>query len=149
MKIVVGSDHAGDLYKRAVAQHLESLGYAVTLVGSTGTERFDYPLASDAVARSIESKEADLGILVCGSGIGVSIRANRYPFIRAANCTSEEMAQLAREHNHANVLCLGERIIEQDVALRIVDQFLTTEPDQGERHVHRVELLGTEIDSNC
>ncbi|MFM9874394.1 MAG: ribose 5-phosphate isomerase B [Fimbriimonadaceae bacterium] len=149
MKIVIGSDHAGDTYKRAIAKHLESTGHSITLVGSTGPERFDYPLASDAVAHTIEKSEADCGILICGSGIGVSIRANRYPFIRAALCTSEEMAQLAREHNHANVLCLGERIIDLDIALSIVDRFLNTEPDNGVRHLHRVELLGTKIDSDC
>lgn len=149
MKIVIGSDHAGDTYKRAIAQHLEDIGHVYKIVGSTGTERFDYPIASDEVAHIIEKKQADFGILVCGSGIGVSIRANRYPFIRAALCTTEEMAQLAREHNHANVLCIGERIIELDLALKIVDRFLESTPDNGERHLHRVELLGTKIDSDC
>lgn len=149
MVIVIGSDHAGDSYKRAIAEHLQSAGHLIQLVGSDGTERYDYPLASDSVALVLKNNQAEFGILVCGSGIGVSIRANRYPFIRAALCTSEEMAQLAREHNHANVLCLGERIIELSQALKIVDRFLEATPDNGERHVHRVELLGTKIDSDC
>jgi ribose 5-phosphate isomerase B len=148
LTIVIGSDHAGDHYKREIAQHLESQGHIIEIVGSTGPDRFDYPLASDAVAKVIENNQAEFGILVCGSGIGVSIRANRYPFIRAALCTTEEMAQLAREHNHANVLCLGERIIELELAIKIVERFLESKPDNGERHQHRVELLGTKIDSN-
>lgn len=149
MTVVIGSDHAGDTYKRAIAEHLQTAGHLVQLVGSNEAERYDYPLASDSVARTLKDNLAEFGILICGSGIGVNIRANRYPFIRAALCTTEELAQLAREHNHANVLCLGERIIDLDLAIKIVDRFLETKPDQGERHLHRVELLGTEIDSDC
>lgn len=146
MTIAIGSDHAGDGLKRAIASHLERHGHTVFLAGSQGTERYDYPLAADEVAQLLGHDRADMGILVCGSGIGVSIRANRYPFVRAALCTSVEMAQLAREHNHANVLCLGERIIGRELALAIVDRFLETPPDFSERHVHRVDLLGTKID---
>ncbi|MBX3115371.1 MAG: ribose 5-phosphate isomerase B [Fimbriimonadaceae bacterium] len=145
IRITIGSDHAGDSLKRALESHLSAQGHSITIVGSTGPERFDYPIASDLVAAAIKCGDADFGILVCGSGIGVSIRANRYSFVRAALCTTVEMAQLAREHNHANVLCLGERIMNQELALQVADKFLTTEPDRNERHVHRVELLGAEL----
>ncbi|MBL8069062.1 MAG: ribose 5-phosphate isomerase B [Armatimonadetes bacterium] len=145
MKIVVGSDHAGDHYKREVAQHLIGKGHDVEMVGSEGAERYDYPLAADLVAQRVGRGVSDMGILICGSGIGMSIRANRYPAIRAALCTSEDMAQLAREHNHANVLCLGERMISLSLATAIVDRFLESQPDNSERHAHRVTLLGQEI----
>lgn len=145
MNIVLGSDHAGHQFKTKLADHLAEQGHTVTIVGSQSLDRFDYPIASDEVAHHIGQHPDHFGILICGSGIGVSIRANRYPHIRAALCTTVELGQLAREHNHANVLCLGERIISIELAKEIADKFLATEPDQGERHLHRVKLLGTKL----
>lgn len=145
MTVVLGSDHAGHKFKIALSEYLQSQDIATKIVGSHSEDRFDYPIASDEVAHHIHNHPHDFGILICGSGIGVSIRANRYPHIRAALCTTPQLAQLAREHNHANVLCLGERIITIEQAKEIVDVFLNAKPDLGERHVHRVQLLGTEL----
>ncbi|MCB0826744.1 MAG: ribose 5-phosphate isomerase B [Armatimonadetes bacterium] len=141
MKIALGCDHAGYELSESVENHLVTLGHEVTRFGALSEERFDYPLASDGVACAILDGSQELGVLICGSGIGVSIRANRYDGIRAALCHSTETAELARQHNHANVLCLGARILSKDLALAILESFLNTEVDSGERHVKRVELL--------
>ncbi len=141
MTIVVGSDHAGLELRNHLSNHLKSLGHTVTEVGAMSAESFDYPNASDALVEEILENRASCGVLICGTGIGVSIRANRYPGIRAALCTSTEMAQMAVEHNQANVLCLGARILEEAEALAIVDTYLAAEPDLGERHVRRVQML--------
>ena len=141
MTIVVGSDHAGLELRNHLSNHLKGLGHTVTEVGAMSAESFDYPNASDALVEEILENRASCGVLICGTGIGVSIRANRYPGIRAALCTSTEMAQMAVEHNQANVLCLGARILEEAEALAIVDTYLAAEPDLGERHVRRVQML--------
>lgn len=141
MTIVVGSDHAGLGLRNQVRDHLKNLGHSVTEVGALSTESFDYPSASDALVAEVLENRASCGVLICGTGIGVSIRANRYPGIRAALCTSTEMAQMAVEHNQANVLCLGARILEEAEALAIVDAYLAAKPDLGERHVRRVQML--------
>lgn len=104
-------------------------------------ESYDYPDAADALCRRLLEGKLDFGILICGSGIGISIRANRHLGIRAALCTSPEMAELSRQHNHANVLCLGARITEPDVAIKCLDAFLNATPDPGERHVRRIVKL--------
>jgi len=139
--IVVGSDHAGLELRNHLSNHLKSLGHTVTEVGAMSAESFDYPNASDALVAEILENRASCGVLICGTGIGVSIRANRYPGIRAALCTSTEMAQMAVEHNQANVLCLGARILEEAQARAIVDTYLAAKPDLGERHVRRVQML--------
>jgi ribose 5-phosphate isomerase B len=117
----------------------------VVETGAHSTEAFDYPLAADAVACELKSDTFDFGILVCGTGIGVCIRANRYSHIRAAECTSEEMARLARQHNHANVLCLGGRILDKEQSIAILSAFLETSPDAAERHARRVNLLDAKL----
>lgn len=136
--IALAADHGGVHYKDRIAEMLRADGYQVTDFGTHGTESTDYPdyalLASQAVARG----EAELGILVCGSGIGVAIVANKVHGIRAANCLTTEMAHLAREHNHANVLTLGERLVDWNTAREIVLEFLRTPPSADERHSRRV-----------
>lgn len=141
MKIALGCDHAGYEMSERVEERLISLGHTVTRFGALSEERYDYPRASDGVACSLLDGSQEMGVLICGSGIGVSIRANRYDGVRAALCHSVETAELARQHNHANVLCLGARILSTDLALAILESFLSTEVDSGERHVNRVELL--------
>lgn len=145
MRVAIGSDHAGFDYRRRLTEHLKALGHEVSEFGAPDENRFDYPLASDQVAQAVLNGSHDRGVLVCGSGIGVCIRANRYPGIRAAQCLTVEMAQLARQHNHANVVCIGERVQEYSDVEPIVDAFLSTEEDPGERHVHRVELLDAPV----
>lgn len=146
MKIALGSDHAGFELRQAVQTWLEEQGHEVKTYGAQSSDRYDYPMASNKVAQAILRGDHDFGILVCGTGIGVSIRANRFRGIRAALCTSTDMARLAREHNYANVLCLGARILEQETALKIVETFLSEGEDHAERHENRVEQLDDDID---
>lgn len=145
MKLLFGSDHAGFELRSHVAQWARSQGHEVTEVGANSDEPFDYPLASDAVACELKSGVFDFGVLVCGTGIGVCIRANRYPHVRAAECTSVEMAELARRHNHANVLCLGGRILSKEQSEAILSAFLMTGPDDAERHARRVDMLDANL----
>lgn len=145
MRVAIGSDHAGFDYRQRLVQHLKASGHQVDEFGAPDTDRFDYPLASDQVAHAVLAGTHDRGILVCGSGIGVCIRANRYPGIRAAQAFTAEMARLSREHNHANVLCVGERVQEYNDVVAIVDTFLDSGEDMGERHVHRVEQLDAPV----
>lgn len=146
MNLVFGSDHAGFAFRQHLAWHAKGLGHSVTERGAPNLDSYDYPNASDAVAHDILQGNADLGVLICGSGIGVSIRANRYPHIRAALCTSDELARLARQHNHANVLCLGERIVPLELAVSMLVTFIETEVDPAERHMNRVRKLDAPTD---
>ncbi|MCE9557537.1 MAG: ribose 5-phosphate isomerase B [Armatimonadetes bacterium] len=141
MRLVFASDHAGFELRQKLAAIATANGHQVVSVGATSTDAFDYPDAADQGVAEIQSNRADLGIFICGSGIGISIRANRFPKIRAANCCSEQMAELARKHNQANVLCLGERIVSPELATKILETFLNTEPDFAERHQNRVNKL--------
>ncbi len=144
MRIALGSDHAGFELCESIAKHLSS-NYEIKGYGAQSTNPYDYPDAADGVVGAILNSEADYGILICGTGIGVSIRANRYPQIRAALCCTPQMAELARQHNHANVLCLGARVINPEAAKKVVAAFLTTEEDHAERHENRVEKLGIRV----
>jgi len=110
--------------------------------GTSGPESVDYPDFAQRVSEAILNGEADLGVLLCGTGIGVSIAANRNKGIRAATCATEDMARLAREHNNANVLCIGRRILSLPECLRLVDVFLSTPFSEGERHKRRVAKMG-------
>jgi ribose 5-phosphate isomerase B len=139
--IVVGSDHGGLQLKNHLAMLLRQWGYTVTDAGTHTADSVDYPIFAAAVARSVAEGTAPLGLLVCGSGIGMSIAANRFPQVRAALCTSAYMARMARAHNHANVLCLGERVIGPGEAEDILRAFLDG-PCEGGRHQRRVDQLG-------
>ncbi len=145
MNLVIGSDHAGFDLRTQISDWATQQGHTVTQVGANSSDSFDYPAASDAVACELKNGDFDFGILFCGTGIGVSIRANRYPHIRAALCTSPEMAQLARLHNHANVLCLGARILSKEQSIDILRAFLETNVDDAERHVKRVQLIDASL----
>lgn len=138
MKIVLGADHGGFELKEDVKNLLTTLGYDVNDVGCSSTDSVDYPdFAEKAVAYIIDGS-CELGILICGTGIGMSISANRHFEIRAANCHSEYTAELSREHNNANVLCLGARVLEKNLALLIVQTWLRSEFEGG-RHQRRIE----------
>jgi len=140
MKIAVGADHAGYQLKDQIKQHLQQQGMDVSDEGTSSPESVDYPDYARAVAHDVSQKRADLGILVCGSGIGMAIAANKVDGIRAANVTSEVEAQLSREHNNANILTLGARILQPDEAMRIVDAWLAAQ-FAGGRHERRVEKI--------
>ena len=140
MKIAIGCDHAGYQYKEIVKKHLEEKGFEVIDKGTYSEERVDYPVYGEAVANAVASGEADKGIVICGTGIGISISANKVKGIRAALCTNEYMARMARKHNDANVLAFGARVLGIDVALGIVDEFFSTDFEGG-RHEKRVNLI--------
>jgi ribose 5-phosphate isomerase B len=140
MRIAVGADHAGYQLKDQIKQHLEQQGMSICDEGTSSPESVDYPDYARAVAHDVSRQRADLGILVCGSGIGMAITANKVDGIRAANVSTEYEAQMSREHNNANVLTLGARIITADEAFRIVDKWLATQ-FAGGRHERRVEKI--------
>lgn len=140
MKIALGADHAGFELKQKVREHLEKNGYQVMDEGTVSTESVDYPDFAKKVGEDVAGKRAELGILVCGSGVGMSIAANKVPGIRAANVSSEYEAQYSREHNDANVLALGARILDEPKAMTIVDKWLKT-PFAGGRHQRRVDKI--------
>jgi ribose 5-phosphate isomerase B len=152
MTILLGSDHAGFALRRILAAWLIDRGHAVAEIGATDATAFDYPDAAIEVARRIQRGDAPMGILICGTGIGMSMTANKFKGIRAAVCWNENSARLTREHNHANVLCLGSRLIETDTALAILEAFLS-EPESAEpRHVRRVakiDALGGCVDESA
>jgi ribose 5-phosphate isomerase B len=143
-KIALGSDHAGFEAKERAKQSLASLGAEVVDVGTTGSESVDYPDYGAAVGRAVARGEAERGVLICGSGIGIAIAANKIAGVRAAVCWNEETARLARQHNDANVLCIGARFIEPDLAARMIRAFLETDFEGG-RHQQRVDKL-TKLD---
>jgi ribose 5-phosphate isomerase B len=140
MKIALGADHAGYQLKDQIKQHLAQQGIELRDEGTSSPESVDYPDLARAVAHDVAEQRANLGILVCGSGIGMAIAANKVDGIRAANVTSEYEAQMSREHNNANVLTLGARILKDDEARKIVDKWLTTQ-FAGGRHQQRVDKI--------
>ena len=139
-RIVMGSDHAGLGLKLKVKAHLEARGFAVIDVGTHAPESCNYTVYADALCKTLTAGEADLGILVCGTGIGMSIAANKHKGIRAACCENTFSARMTRMHNDANVLCFGERVIGYGLACDMVDLFVDT-PFEGGRHQARVDDL--------
>ncbi|MFZ9978208.1 MAG: ribose 5-phosphate isomerase B [Candidatus Kapaibacteriota bacterium] len=140
MNIAIGSDHAGFTRKQEILAYLQAQGHKVKDLGTYSKDSMDYPDIAVEVAKLVASREVERGILICGSGIGVSIVANKTEGVRAANCLNEEMASLSRQHNDANVLTLGERLVDTKTALSMVDVFLTT-PFEGGRHEQRVNKI--------
>ena len=138
-RIIIGSDHGGFRLKGEIIEHLKKLGYEVSDLGCYSTESCDYPHVAKAVAKEFLAAQGR-GILVCGTGIGMSITANRYKGIRASHCTDTFTARMTRMHNDSNILCLGERITGSGLALDIVDIWLKTEFEGG-RHLRRVEMI--------
>jgi len=140
MIIALGSDHNGVKFKEALKKHLESLGHECVDVGSHGEERVDYPDFAFKAAEMVSRGEADRGILVCGSGIGMCMAANKVEGIRAALCLNPDASRLSRAHNDANVLTLAGWQTERDDIFEIVDNFLTT-GFEGGRHARRVDKI--------
>ncbi|HSE49780.1 MAG TPA: ribose 5-phosphate isomerase B [Terriglobales bacterium] len=140
MKIAIGADHAGYELKEKIKQRLAQQGVQVEDQGTVSNESVDYPDFARKVGEKVAGKQADFGLLVCGSGIGMAIAANKVPGVRAANVSSEQEAQLSREHNDANVLAIGARILDESKAWSIVDKWLHT-PFAGGRHQRRVDKI--------
>ncbi|MBO4972171.1 MAG: ribose 5-phosphate isomerase B [Clostridia bacterium] len=138
--IVIGADHAGYLLKEKVCAYLTEKGFNVINVGTDSSESCDYPVFAGKVCKTLQSGEADLGILVCGTGVGMSMAANKYKGIRAACCSDTFSARLTRVHNDANVLCFGERVVGEGLALDIVDAYLGAEFEGG-KHKRRIAMF--------
>lgn len=140
MKIAIGGDHAGFDYKTMLAAFLEELSVEVIDMGPYSCNSVDYPDFAHPLAEAVENKTVDMGILICGSGNGVAMAANKHQGIRAALCWNPELAELSRQHNNANILCLPARFISEEVARKCVKAFLETDFEGG-RHEKRVDKI--------
>jgi ribose 5-phosphate isomerase B len=140
MRIAIGADHAGFALKQSIAEHLRAAGHEVLDLGTDSEDRVDYPDYGAAVGRSVAGGDAALGVCVCGSGIGIAIAANKVPGVRAATVHDVTSAHLAREHNDANVVCIGERLTGPAVAVEAVDGFVASSFEGG-RHAGRVAKI--------
>ncbi|QHL88047.1 ribose 5-phosphate isomerase B [Nibribacter ruber] len=140
MKIALGGDHAGFQYKEMLKAQLEELGHEMKDFGPFSEASVDYPDFVHPLSTAVENQEHDLGILICGSGNGVAMTANKHAGIRAALCWNKELAELAKSHNNANVLCIPARFVSEEVAKDMVTAFLTT-PFEGGRHQNRVAKI--------
>ena len=140
MKIAIGNDHAGTEYKFQILTYLESKGIEVINYGTDNTDSVDYPDFVHPVAKDVENKTVELGILLCGSANGVAMTANKYQNIRAGLCWTTEIVELVRQHNNANILCIPARYTSKEEILLMVDTFLNT-PFEGGRHQKRVDKI--------
>ena len=140
MKIAVGSDHGGFALKTAVAAHLKGRGYEVLDMGTYSEESVDYPIYGKKTAEAVAGGEADLGVVCCGTGIGIGIAANKVHGIRCATIANEYMAEMTKRHNNANMIALGGRVLELEHALKLVDIWLDTDFEGG-RHQRRIDML--------
>lgn len=143
IKLAIGSDHAGFKLKEKVKKHLLKEGYSVKDFGCYSEERADYPDYAHPLSNAVEKKEFDYGVLICGSGNGINIAANKHKGIRSALCWNKELAELARQHNDANIIALPARFIEDEEAVKCVDTFVNT-TFEGGRHADRVNKI-----NNC
>ena len=141
MKIAIGNDHAAPQLKLAVIEHLKGKGIECVDTGCGVEEKCDYPDAAKLVCDKVVNKECDLGILICGTGVGMSMAANKIKGIRAACCSEPFSARLTREHNDANVLCFGARVVGEGTALDLVDAFVDTKYSGDERHEQRIAKI--------
>lgn len=139
--LAIGCDHGGFELKSEIMKHLEERGIEYKDFGCYGTDSVDYPEYGKKVAHAVADGECERGILICGTGIGISIAANKVKGVRAALCTDCFMAQATREHNDANILALGGRVVGAGLALKIVDTFLDTEFSNDERHIRRINQI--------
>ena len=139
-KITIGSDHAGYELKLKVIEHLKERGIEAIDVGTSSTDSCDYPDFAHAVCKNVQEGVTELGILVCGTGIGMSMAANKHKGIRAAACSDTFSARLTRMHNDANVLCFGERVVGMGLACDLVDNFIDAEFEGG-KHARRVDMI--------
>lgn len=142
MRIALAADHAGYGLKDVLAEHLRKAGHDVADLGTHTGDSVDYPALASKLSKEVAAGAHELGVLVCGSGTGMAIAANKVRGVRAANCTNEVLARYARWHNDVNVLCLGERIVGETLALAILDAFVSSSFEGG-RHQRRVDLIST------
>ena len=140
MKIAISNDHGGTKLKMSILEYLKGFNYDVINLGTDNNDSVDYPDYAFEVSKLLKDKVIDFGILICGSGIGISIAANRYSHVRAALCNDENSAELSRLHNNANTLVFGGRTIDHDIALKCINKFLNTKFEGG-RHIRRLDKL--------
>ena len=140
MKVAFACDHAGFALKEAVIAHLKEMGHEVVDFGCYTPERVDYPAQGEKAARAVASGECALGVLICGTGIGISLAANRVRGVRAAVCSEPYSAEMTRRHNNANIIAFGARVVGEGTAMTIVDAFLNAEFEGG-RHARRVDMI--------
>ena len=140
MVLAIGNDHVAVEMKNDIVAHLQSKGIEVIDVGTNSPERFNYPISGYKVAKLVADKKVDAGILVCGTGVGISLAANKVSGIRAAVCSEPYSARLTRQHNNANIIAFGARVVGQSVAEMIVDEFLNAEFEGG-RHQNRIDMI--------
>ena len=140
MKIGIGNDHSAVEMKQEVVKFLEDLGYEVVNYGTDSAESCHYPVYGEKVARAVVSKEVDLGILICGTGVGISLAANKVKGIRAVVCSEPYSARLSRQHNNTNILAFGARVIGVELAKMIIEEWLNAEFEGG-RHQDRVDMI--------
>ena len=140
MRIGIGNDHSAVEMKREVMKFLQDLGYEVINYGTDSTESCDYPVYGEKVGQAVASKEVDLGILICGTGVGISLAANKVTGIRAVVCSEPYSARLSRQHNNTNILALGARVVGIELAKMIIEEWLNAEFEGG-RHQRRVDMI--------
>lgn len=140
MKIAFGCDHRGYLLKDAVIRHIQSLGHEVVDFGCNSAESVNYPVYGEKVGRAVSNGECDFGVLICGTGFGISLAANRVRGIRAVNCSDAYTARLTRQHNNANIISIGSMVVGEGLALQLVETFLST-AFEGGRHSKRLEMV--------
>lgn len=140
MKIGIGNDHVAVDLKNIIKEHLEEQGHEVVDFGTNSTERFDYPISGYAVGKAVASGDVDLGVLICGTGVGISLAANKVHGIRACVCSEPYSAKLSREHNNTNIIAFGARVVGPELAKMIVDEWLDAE-FQGGRHQRRIDMI--------
>ncbi len=140
MKIAMGNDHSAVEMKKEIKAYVEGKGFQVIDFGTDSTESCDYPIYGEKVGRAVVSGEADLGILICGTGVGISLAANKVKGVRACVCSEPFSAKLSRQHNNTNILAFGARVVGVELAKMIVDQWLEAEFEGG-RHQRRVDML--------
>ena len=140
MKIAIGNDHTAISLKNTIKTHLTSRGFDVADAGTNSEERFDYPVSGYNVAKMVADGKADLGILICGTGVGISLAANKVKGIRACVCSEAYSAKLSKQHNDTNILCFGIRVVGDEVAKMIVDSWIDAKFEGG-RHANRVDMI--------
>ena len=140
MKIAIGNDHTAVDLKNTISDYLKELGYEVINLGTDSRESCDYPIYGEKVGRAVADGEADLGIAICGTGVGISLSANKVPGIRAAVCSEPYTAEMTVRHNNANIIAMGARVVGDELAKKIVDAFFDAEFEGG-RHAVRVAMI--------
>ncbi|MBR1634326.1 MAG: ribose 5-phosphate isomerase B [Lachnospiraceae bacterium] len=144
MKLAIGNDHAAVEMKQEIQKYLEEKGHEVINIGTDSAERFDYPISGYKVAKLVSSGEVDGGVLICGTGVGISLAANKVKGIRACVCSEPYTAKLSKQHNNSNIIAFGARVIGIETAKMIVDEWLSAEYEGG-RHQARIDMI-TEIE---